>query len=186
MTTPALLIIDMMNRFDYPGGDRLARRSVETLPAILRLRARFDELGLPVIYANDNFTDWHADFGRLVEACRAQGGESGRIATELAPRPDHYYLLKPKHSAFLGTPLEILLSQLKVEQLVLTGIATDSCILATAQDGHMRDLGIAIPADATEAQTEGRKTQTLALLRTSLGARVETSAGVVQTLEVWR
>ena len=182
MTRPALLIIDVMNRFDYPGGARLARRSVAIVPAILRLRTRFDKLGLPVIYANDNFMDWHADFGRLVEACRVQGGESGRIATELAPTPSHYYLLKPKHSAFLGTPLEILLSQLKVERLVLTGIATDSCVLATAQDANMRDFGIEIPSDATEAQTRKRRAQALELLQTSLNARIATSASLMRTL----
>lgn len=183
MSRPALLIIDMMNRFDYPGGELLARRAVRIVPAILRLRQRFDVLDLPVIYANDNFMDWQADFGHLVQACQAAGGASGRIASALEPASKHYYLLKPKHSAFLGTPLEILLAQLKVNRLVLSGIATDSCIVTTAQDGHMRDFDITVAADATDAQYQARKLRTLALLAESQAARTATAAQIARTLK---
>src|SRR5690606_7374701 len=153
----ALLIVDMINRFDFDGGAALAARAEALLPAILRLRRRFDAVSQPVIYANDNFMDWQGDFRHLLETCRADGGPAGRIATALAPLPGHFHLLKPKHSAFLGTPLSILLGQLGVRRLAIAGIATDSCVLATAQDARMHDYGIAVPHDATDAIDAARK-----------------------------
>lgn len=180
MGTPALLIIDMVNRFDFEGGDALAAAALELVPEILRLRRSFDRAGHPVIYANDNFTDWKGGFPHLVASCQAQGGASGAIASSLAPAPGHFHLLKPKHSAFLGTPLQILLAQLAVDRLVLTGIATDSCILATAQDAHMRDYALAIPSDATAALTPRRRRQALDLARGALGASTAKARSVAR------
>ena len=61
----ALLIIDMINLFDFDGGRRLAKEAARIAPRIARLKARFSRVGAPVIYVNDNFMDWRADFKEL-------------------------------------------------------------------------------------------------------------------------
>ena len=164
MTTPrrpALLLVDVINHFDFPGGDALGRATRRIVPAVLRLRDRFDRAGHPVIYANDNWTQWQGGFADLVAACRAAGGDSGHVADKLAPCDGHYYVLKPKHSAFLCTALPVLLHQLRVDGLVLAGVATDSCILATAVDARMRDYPVRVPRACTTAITPERKQQAL-------------------------
>ena len=163
----ALVLIDVFNRFDYEDGAALAQSTLRILPALRRLRAHFDERRLPVIHANDNFLDWSVGFAELVAACRATPGASSKIAEALTPLPHHYYLLKPRHSAFLGTPLPIMLTDLGINAVVLAGIATDSCILATAQDAKMRDIRFRVPSDATAAATPSRKAAALRVLRTS-------------------
>ena len=50
------------------------------------------------------------------------------------PDDDDYFVLKPKHSGFYATPLELLLRYLKVDELIITGIAGDNCVLFTAAD----------------------------------------------------
>lgn len=165
---PALLLVDLFNRFDYEGGAALARQTLRILPALRRLRDGFDARGLPVIHANDNFLDWSASFADLVAACRATPGPAAGVAEALGPARHHCYLLKPRHSAFLATPLPLMLHDLGADGVVIAGIATDSCVLATAQDAKMRGVPFRVPADATAAISPARKAAALQVLRTSL------------------
>lgn len=75
----ALLIIDMMNLFDFEGGPALAKSAHPCSRVIRRLRDRFDEAEAPVIYVNDNFSHWQGDFRELVAACQTAEGFSSRI-----------------------------------------------------------------------------------------------------------
>ena len=164
----ALLIIDMMNLFDFKGGVALGKSALTCLPAITRLRCRFEQAAAPFIYVNDNFAHWQGGFHDLVAQCASAGGPSAEIAAALAPCMGHYYVLKPKHSAFLYTPLSVLLAKLEVRRLVLTGIAVDSCIVATALDANTREFALWVPNDAVGAISRGRKANGLALIRSSM------------------
>jgi len=179
---PALLLVDLFNRFDFEGGPALARATLRIVPALRRLRAAFDARGLPVIHANDNFLDWGASFDDLLATCRADAGPAARIAKALAPAPGHCYLLKPRHSAFLGTPLPLMLRDLGADGLVIAGIAADSCVLATAQDAKMRDLPFRVPADAMASSTPARKAAALQVLRSSLLADTRGVRSVIAAL----
>lgn len=161
-----------MNLFDFDGGAALAKSALVCSRAIIRLRDRFDDADAPVIYVNDNFSNWLGDFRELISACQTAPAPTSTIARSLAPRAGHYHILKPKHSAFLGTPLAILLGQLGTRKLVLTGIAADSCVLATATDANMQDLELWVPADAVAAITPDRKAKALALIKASLGGYI--------------
>jgi len=56
-------------------------------------------------------------------------------------------VLKPRHSAFYGTPLQFMLDELGAETLILTGVSADSCITMTAHDAHVRQFGVWTPRD---------------------------------------
>jgi nicotinamidase-related amidase len=167
----ALLILDMINPFDFPGGGRLRARTARIVPRLLALKARVRESGGHCLYVNDNFGRWQSEFGDLLEHVQASAGAD--IAGRIAPDREDRSVLKPKHSGFFQTPLELLLEQNRVDTVVVTGIATDSCVLTTALDAHMRDLRCLVPSDCTEAMTDARKTAALTVLR---GANIETRA----------
>ena len=177
----ALLIIDMINLFDFEGGARLAKEAERIAPRIARLKTRFSRVGAPIIYVNDNFMDWRADFKELVAICGHPQSGGAKIARALAPGPDDYYILKPKHSAFLATPLSLLLAELGVHRLVITGLAADACILITAQEANMRDYQVSVPADCVAAETSGRRTRALAVIETSFSAdtKLSTAADMI-------
>jgi len=175
MDRPALIIIDLFSRFDFPDGQRLAPLALKAAKKVRQLRNIFDEKQWPVIYANDNFGDWKCGFHQLAEVCRHEEGPAGDIAKLLFPGPDHYTLLKPKHSAFLATPLTVLLAKLGVDQLVLVGMALDSCVLATAIDANSREFSTVVVSDATACIAE-RRQAALKLLRSTGGVEVCTSA----------
>ena len=83
------------------------------------------------------------------------------MAKLLAPGPQDYFVLKPKHSAFFSTPLELLLEYLGVRNLIVTGIAGDNCVLFTATDAYLRDLKLWVPADCVASAS--KKNNLLAL-----------------------
>jgi nicotinamidase-related amidase len=156
----ALLIIDMISDWAFPDAQRLLPRAERIAPAIAALKRRCREAGVPVIYANDNRGRWRSDFRQVVE-WSLQGPGAG-ITRALMPDDHDYFVLKPKHSAFFGTPLDLLLRNLEVDRLVLTGVATDQCIVTTAVDARMRDYDVEAPSDCTATQSDEREARMLA------------------------
>lgn len=168
---PALLIIDMFTEFDFPDADAVKPKAVQAATHIATLARHFRERGLPVIYANDNFANWQMDFKELVTICLATEGASSEIAQRLQPQPGDYFILKPKHSAFLATPLPVLLAKLDVRELVVTGMTAESCITATCLDSNAREYETIVVQEAVAGMGAGKNTA-LRLLEVSNAATV--------------
>lgn len=145
----ALVLIDVINDLEFEGGEELFRWALPAAQSIARLKNRAHEAGVPVIYVNDNFGRWRSDFKRIVTHCLRDDVRGRAIAKLLAPDEDDYFVLKPKHSGFFSTTLELLLEYLGARRLVLTGFAGNNCVLFTANDAYMRDYDLLIPADCT-------------------------------------
>ncbi len=182
MPRTALLVVDLFSRFDFPDGPQLAPLAFKAAKKARQVRDAFDEKQWPVIYANDNFGDWKCGFHQLAEVCRHAEGPSGDIAKLLFPGPDHYTVLKPKHSAFLATPLAVLLAKLDVGTLILAGMALDSCIIATAIDANSREFSTVVVSDATACLPQ-RRPSALTLLRSTGGVEVRTARALLRSLE---
>lgn len=163
----ALVIVDMLNLLDFPEGASLAKRALPAAKRTATLKRRFVEHAQPVVYANDNFGQWHMDFRQLVELC-AQG-TGAKLAQLLRPADDDYYILKPRHSAFFATPLHVLLDELEVGRVVLCGIASDMCIAASAIDAHVHGYEVVVPADCIQAETGARNRAALKQIGESFG-----------------
>lgn len=150
----ALLIIDMIGLLDFPGAGRMAPRAVAAARKIHSLRRSFHDRDWPVVFANDNFASWRSDFREQVAMAVHAGGAPCEIATRLGPGPRDHFVLKPKHSAFLATPLPVLLAKLGVRRLLLTGMALESCVLATAIDANSREYEVAVVRDGVAGLPE--------------------------------
>jgi len=144
-----LLIIDMINPFTFPDAERLLPFALKAATQIAQLKDRARREGIPTIYVNDNFGKWRNDFRSLVTRCLKPSCNGHPIVELLRPDDEDYVILKPKHSGFFATPLELLLKALERRHLVLTGIAGDSCVLYTAADAYMRDFTLTVPEDCT-------------------------------------
>jgi nicotinamidase-related amidase len=143
----ALLIVDMINDLEFPGGDRLAEQVMPIARSIRELRQRAKALGIPTVYVNDNFGRWQSDFRTVLEHC-LHDDVLGRTMVELVtPDDEDYFVLKPKHSGFYSTTLDTLLAYLQASTLIVTGIAGNSCVLFTANDAYMRDYYLIVPSD---------------------------------------
>jgi len=169
--SPALLIIDMFTLFDFPDAHRVKPGALRAARHIARLARHFRQRSLPVIHANDNFANWQMDFKELVAACLATEGASSAIAKRLAPEQGDYFVLKPKHSAFLATPLTVLLAKLGVNELVVCGMTAESCVAATCFDSNAREYDTVVIREAV-AGIGSQKTTALRLLQDSKAADV--------------
>jgi nicotinamidase-related amidase len=149
----AILLIDVINDLEFPEGDQLLQHAVPMARAIATLKERAKQACVPVVYVNDNFGRWQSNFKSQVEHC-LQGGVRGKpIAELLQPDDQDYFVLKPKHSGFFSTALDVLLRYLEVKTLVLTGIAANICVLFTANDAYMRDFHLFVPQDCVASNT---------------------------------
>ncbi|MGI9070274.1 MAG: cysteine hydrolase family protein [Bryobacteraceae bacterium] len=148
----ALLLIDVINDFEFPRGDELFGQALPIAPNIAELKRRARAVGIPAVYVNDNFGRWQSNFDQLVKHCLHDGVRGRPFIEQLKPDPESdYFVLKPKHSAFYQTPLDLLLKHLGAERLILTGVSTNSCVLFTAGDAYMRDLELIVPNDCSAA-----------------------------------
>jgi nicotinamidase-related amidase len=171
----ALLIIDMINDFEFPGGDALFEAALPVAHRILDLKRQANEANVPVIFVNDNFGRWRSDFREQVRHCLEDPVRGQPIARLLTMETDDYFVLKPKHSGFYTTPLELLLSYLNVSALVLTGVAGDNCVLFTASDAFMRDFHLFIPADCVASMTQEENDRALQQMQKTLHADIRAS-----------
>lgn len=161
MPTTALLILDIINDLEFPEGDRLLEQTLPILQPLQQLRAWFHERDLPVIYCNDNFGRWQSNLEALVKHVLEDGVRGQPLAEALKPTPADYFVLKPRHSGFFSTTLETLLYYLRVDRLVITGVAADICVLFTVHDAHMRDFPISVPRDCVASNTADRSRRVL-------------------------
>ena len=156
MSKRVLLIIDLFNPDGFSEPPGLAGAALAAARHTAALKMRLRRARVPVIYANDNFGQWQSNFSSLVATCKGLSGEAGQIAQLLAPGPGDWALLKPRHSAFYGTPLDFMLDELGAHSVILTGVMTDSCITMTANDAHMRKYDVWVPADCVASSTPAR------------------------------
>jgi nicotinamidase-related amidase len=149
----ALLLIDVINDLDFPEADELLKHALPMAEALRSFKARARVAGIPAIYVNDNFGRWRSDFRSLVEHSLRPEGKGREVVELLKPDEDDYFVLKPKHSGFFSTALDILLTYLEVRTVIITGIATNICVLFTANDAYMRDYLLCVPRDCVAANT---------------------------------
>jgi len=164
----ALLIVDMINDFAFDGGADLLHNTRRIVSPLKALRQRMTAKGCPVIFCNDNFGQWRSDFRQVVKHCCASEARGRDVCRAMKPAADDCFVLKPRHSAFYGTPMMALLDDLEVKRLVVTGIAGDGCVLFTASDAHMRECKVLVPRDCMASISDGRNDNAVSYLTESL------------------
>lgn len=169
----ALVLVDVLTTFKFPDGDAILEGAMRIRDPLVRLKARARKAQIPVVYVNDNFGDWRSEKEVLIGRCLEAKGT--QFVRPLIPDSEDYFVLKPMHSAFYMTPLEVLLLHLQVEMLILTGLTSTSCITATAHDANMRGFDIFIPPDCSCARNAEEHRQALAHLEAAAGAKLRPS-----------
>jgi nicotinamidase-related amidase len=175
----ALLLVDVINELEFDGGDKLLRRALPVARRIATLKARAARAGVPCIYVNDNFGKWRSDFRALVDHCLTDAVRGQEIARLLAPGDDDYFVLKPLHSGFYTTTLDLLLRELGSRRLVICGMATEGCVLFTASDAYIRGFEVVVPRDGSASESPSRHTAAFDIMKKMLKADTRPCARVL-------
>lgn len=174
----ALLLIDVINDLEFDGGQLLLEHALPMARAIAELKNAAAKLGIPTIYVNDNFGRWRSDFATQVAHCLNDRARGKPIVELLSPDSNDYFVLKPKHSGFYSTTLDLLLEYLEVKTLVLTGIAGNICVLFTANDAYIRDYNLVVPRDCVASNTPEQNKLAIDQMSSVLKADVRPSAEI--------
>lgn len=147
----ALLVIDMNHYFADPSGRCFLPAAAAVTPRIRALLDAWRELGGHVFFTRHGHE--HQEdlgmFGRFFSDHIDARSEQADIIDSLAPRDDEPVLGKATYDAFLGTPLEPLLRDRGVEQVLITGVLTHMCCETTARAAFCRGFEVYVPVDAT-------------------------------------
>jgi nicotinamidase-related amidase len=174
----AIVLIDVINDLEFEGGERLFETALPAAKKIAQLKERARRAKMPIIYVNDNFGRWRSDFKKIVNHCLEDDVRGRPIAELLAPDEEDYFVLKPKHSGFFSTTLDLLLEYLGVRTLVIAGFAGNNCVLFTANDAYMRDYQLLIPADCTASNESGDNENALRQMQDVLKADTRPSSDI--------
>lgn len=158
-----LLLVDVINPLEFPQASELYDAALEMAVKLAKLKRSLGKRVVSV-YANDHYGAWLSDFQHVKARCRDLGGTAAKLVELLEPTASDYVLLKPRHSAFYGTPLELLLTQLGCNNLIVGGLATDMCVQMTAADAYLRGFQLWVPQDCSAAQDERQHALSMAYM----------------------
>src|SRR4051794_39188258 len=168
----ALILIDVINDLEFEGGEALLPHALPMAQRIAELKQRLKAEGVPAIYVNDNFGKWQSNFNNIVRHCLDDNVRGKPIVELLEPDDDDYFVLKPKHSGFFSTTLDLLLRYLGVHTLILVGLQGNNCVLFTANDAYMRDFKILVPSDCVASEETADNEYALHQMRQVLKADI--------------
>ena len=194
LTNPAVLVIDMhKGSTDEPGTVHVpGARSI--VPALAGLLDHAREASVPVIHiihqlrpdgldGQNPFWMSATNIAELYPNVREQvtGSHWTEPTDGLEPHDGDIVVPKKRYGAFSGNNLAFLLANLGVETLVLTGVETEICVLATAFHAFNEDYGVVVVSDATKGLDDDCAQAALTIIAREVGW-VATAAEVADAL----
>lgn len=167
----ALLLVDVINPCDFPGGQAFVRRNRTVARTIAKLAERARARHVPVIYVNDNFGRWRSDIDSLVAMCGRPEKPGAPIVNLLRPQSTDFVVLKTTLSGFYQTPLDTMLRLGGIRTVIVAGFSADDCVLFTAADAYMREYRIVVPRNCVGAKSGEAVRRALTSMRSVLDAR---------------
>ncbi len=176
MSRRALLIIDMLNDFvDEEGALYTGEAGREIIPVVAKVLEKARNEQWPVIYLCDQHAKDDSEFKMFPLHCLA-GTDGGEICPELAPLEGEYIIPKRRYSGFYGTDLDLTLRELGVDELVLTGVCTNICVLYTTADARMRNYTVKVIKDGVASFGQEAHEFALREMEKTLGAQLISGA----------
>lgn len=180
LNKPAILVVDMLNDFVY--GALTCERGKAIVPATAKLLNAAREKGVPVIFCNDaHIKDIDRELALWGDHAIA-GTPGAEVIPELCLSERDYVVPKRRYSGFFQTDLDILLRELGVKTLVMTGLHTHMCVRHTSADAYSLGYDVVVAKEATDSFTEEDYISGLAYLKTCYGADAYTNEEVIAML----
>jgi nicotinamidase-related amidase len=180
MPACALIVVDMLSRYEHEDAEPLRESVREVLPAMAELIGRAQEDDVLTIYVNDNHGEWTAGRGGLSRW--AMAGSAPELVEPILPGSELPFLVKARHSIFYATQLEYMLRQQEVEHIVLVGQVTEQCILYSALDAYIRHFDLTVPRDAVAHIHADLAEAALTMMEVNMGAQITDAATALRAL----
>lgn len=166
----AILVVDMLN--DFVTGALKCDRGLAIVPKTAKLLDAARRNGVNVIFCNDAHIK-NVDHELKLWGDHAIAGTYGaQIIPELNACETDYVVPKRRYSGFFRTDLELLLRELGVETVILTGLHTHMCVRHTAADAYCLGYKVVVASDATDSFTQEDYDGGIKYLKEVYGAEV--------------
>ncbi|HID93418.1 MAG TPA: cysteine hydrolase [bacterium (Candidatus Stahlbacteria)] len=142
----ALLIIDMLNDFVSDHAPLKVKGAKEIIPNIKKQIKKARKNKIPIIYLCDRHKNDNTEFS-IWPKHAIEGTGGAEIVAQLKPSKEDIIIHKTTYSGFFKTELEQILKQKNIDELIITGVATNICVLYTAADAYMRGYKVSVPED---------------------------------------
>ena len=105
------------------------------------------------------------------------GGPGCTVMPDLLDERDFIVNTKKRYDCFLGSDLDFLLKSHGINTLLITGVNTNSCVLATTTAANVRDYSVIVVEDCVDSM-DGPELHAagLACIRTAFGFVMDTDA----------
>ena len=177
---PAILVVDMLN--DFVTGALTCERARAIVPATAALLDAARAAGVPVIFCNDAH---RPGIDRELEIWGDHaivGTEGAEVIPELNLCEKDYVVPKRRYSGFFQTDLDILLKELGVKTVVMTGLHAHMCVRHTAADAYQYGYDIVVAKDATDSFTEEDYNYGIKYLKETYGAEISDVDSILKML----
>lgn len=174
----AVLVVDMLN--DFVTGALACDRGKAIVPATAQLLDAARKAGVPVIFCNDAHikgVDWELKLWGDHAIVGTQGAE---VIPELKLCKKDYVVPKRRYSGFFQTDLDILLRELGVDTVIMTGLHAHMCVRHTSADAYQLGYNVVVAKEATDSFTEEDYNIGIAYLKTCYGADAYTNAELIE------
>ena len=151
MTKYAVIVVDMLN--DFVTGSLGCERGRAIIPDLKRLLAEARKKGVPVIYSNDSHLRGIDHELKLWGDHAIRGTKGAEVIPELEPEESDYIVPKRRYSGFYQTDLGLLLNELGVDTVIITGLHAHMCCRHTAADAYYLGYNIMVPRETTNSFT---------------------------------
>ena len=168
LQNPAILVVDMLN--DFVTGALACERGKSIVPATAQLLDAARAAGVPVIFCNDAHRKGVDRELILWGEHAIAGTEGAEVIPELKVSDKDYVVPKRRYSGFFQTDLDILLKELGVKTVIMTGLHAHMCVRHTSADAYCLGYDVVVAKEATDAFTEEDYVNGLAYLKTCYGA----------------
>lgn len=177
----AILVVDMLN--DFVTGALKCDRGLAIVPQTAKLLDGARRANVPVIFCNDAHIKGIDHELKLWGDHAIAGTKGAEVIPELKLCDKDYVVPKRRYSGFFRTDLDLLLRELGVDTVVLTGLHTHMCVRHTSADAYCLGYNVVVAKDATDSFTEQDYTLGLKYLVDTYGAEITT---VDELLAKWK
>lgn len=168
----AILVVDMLN--DFVTGALKCDRGLAIVPQTAKLLEAARKSGVAVIFCNDAHIKGVDHELKLWGDHAIAGTKGAEVIPELNLCEQDYVVPKRRYSGFFRTDLELLLRELDIDTVIMTGLHTHMCVRHTTADAYCLGYNIVVASDATDSFTEADYLSGIDYLKQVYGAEIRT------------
>ena len=196
-----VLFFDILNGYvpeSEPGRPRALKPWIQNA---VRLSKAARAAGLPLFFAkgnhrpdnattallltdtNNSLTPWPNGEVTKPKMHVIAGDKSSDVLADLGPRPEDYYIVKYRWSAFFQTYLDLALRTRGIDTIIISGGSTDVGVTSTLYSGRDLDYNMIVASDACGTSHDQRAHDTRMELIFPRMARVRTTDQVIEMIQ---